>query len=234
MKYFEDKGLRSTESYKDYQRYIEYNIFTSAGVMKLDILEDLYNEVDKALSQGVGIEQFKRNIRYNLVKKGWLGQKEGEILTTPWRANLIYRQNLQTSFMSGRYKQMVENSASRPYWKYVGILDDNTRKEHAKLQNYFKNKVLHYSHPFWKVYYPPNGFYCRCRVQAYTEAEAKQMGWKVYKIPVKKPKIVIDENFAYNPALSHYRPDLKGYDKRLGDIIKQYIKELNKIAAAKS
>ena len=76
--------------------------------------------------------------------------------------------------MAGRYKQMIENANIRPYWRYVGVEDNNSRLNHLEVQNFFKNKVVKYNNPFWLSWYPPNGFNCRCGVESYTLDEVNK------------------------------------------------------------
>lgn len=51
--------------------------------------------------------------------------------------------------------------------KYITVGDSRVRPGHRKLNGVKKKK----GHPFWKTYYPPNGYKCRCDV---TEAEGAE------------------------------------------------------------
>ena len=96
-----------------------------------------------------------------LKKKGWWGKKEvtnpdtGEVRHvrqgSPSRLKLIYRQNTQSAYMAGRYKQQLENADSAPYLCYIAVLDQKTRPAHAALHN----MVFRYDDPFWGAMYRP-------------------------------------------------------------------------------
>ncbi|MEI8599767.1 phage minor head protein [Shewanella sp. PP-Sp27a-2] len=74
--------------------------------------------------------------------------------------------------MAGRYRRMLSRTKTHPYWQYVAIDDGQTRPAHARL----RGKVFRFDDPIWDIIYPPNGWGCRCRVRALTEAQVKAMG----------------------------------------------------------
>ena len=72
---------------------------------------------------------------------------------------------MQTAFMAGRYKAMLENADARPWWQYEAVLDRRTRPSHRILSG----RTFRFDDPFWSSHYPPNGFRCRCRVRALSD-----------------------------------------------------------------
>ncbi|MGL5392824.1 MAG: phage minor head protein, partial [Shewanella sp.] len=152
---------------------------TVAKATQMDVLTAIRNEVDAALSQGVSAKQFQAKLKPQLEKLGWWGKKEVDgrevQLGSPYRLNTIYRQNLQTAYMAGRYRRMLSRSKTHPYWQYVAIDDGQTRPAHARLSG----KVFRFDDPIWDIIYPPNGWGCRCRVRALTQAQVKAMGLTV-------------------------------------------------------
>ena len=83
---------------------------------------------------------------------------------------------MQTSYMTGRYATQMDNVDNRPYWEYVAVMDSSTRPEHAMLNGL----VYRYDDPFWKSFYPPNGWNCRCRVNALSDYKLKKKKLTVY------------------------------------------------------
>lgn len=185
VQYFRSKGIAVTENWHDLWQEAHARAFTVAGVAKLDLLQDIRGAVDTAIKEGRTERWFLNELAPILKKKGWWGKKEvtnpdtGEVRHvrqgSPSRLKLIYRQNTQSAYMAGRYKQQLENADYEPFWQYVAVLDQKTRPAHAALHN----MVFRYDDPFWGAMYPPNGWNCRCRVAAYSESRLKRRGLKV-------------------------------------------------------
>lgn len=174
--YFRAKGFAISDDWQDVWTRAHARAFTVAKAAQMDVLTAIRNEVDAALSQGLTAKQFQARLKPQLEKLGWWGKQEidgREVqLGSPYRLNTIYRQNLQTAYMAGRYRRMLSRSKTHPYWQYVAIDDGQTRPAHARL----RGKVFRFDDPIWDIIYPPNGWGCRCRVRALTEAQVKAMG----------------------------------------------------------
>ena len=182
--YFRAKGIAISDDWQDVWTRAHARAFTVAKATQMDVLTAIRNEVDAALSQGLTAKQFQANLKPQLEKLGWWGKKVIEVspgveqkvqLGSPYRLNTIYRQNLQTAYMAGRYRRMLSRTKTHPYWQYVAIDDGQTRPAHARL----RGKVFRFDDPIWDIIYPPNGWGCRCRVRALTEAQVKAMGLTV-------------------------------------------------------
>lgn len=224
IKYFQSKGIAAAENAEELIQAVQKNLFAITGVHKLNLLQDIYDEVLAAIENGTTIDQFKQNIYLKLVAKGYIGADLGEgekLALQPWRLDLIFRQNLQTSYMAGRYKQMWDNRGDRFYWQYIGILDNVTRPVHAAIQIYFEDKVLRCNHPWWDQFYPPNGYNCRCRVRAYTVKEVQALGLK--KIERMNNVFETDPGFDYNPGQTYFKPDLSKYSGPIAKIAESEI-----------
>ena len=179
--FFAGKGEQLAWDYTEVFGEANVHSFTVAKATSLELLRTIRAEVAKAIGPGQTFEQFKKALRPRLEEMGWWGKKEvldidtGEItqaqLGSVRRLRTIYQTNVQTAYMAGRYKRYVANAADRPYWRYVAIMDGRTRPAHAALNG----KVFRWDDPIWKVIWPPNGWGCRCRVVALTEAEFKAL-----------------------------------------------------------
>jgi len=174
--YFESKGYRVTFDWKELDQAAHAQAFTVAKAAQLGVLKDIREACATALKEGKTEAWFQKHLAPKLKEKGWWGKRPmvdprtGEErrvqLGSPARLKLIYRQNMQTAFMAGRYKQMLENADARPFWQYVAILDGRTRPSHKILNG----RTFRYDDPFWGSHYPPNGFNCRCRVRALSDS----------------------------------------------------------------
>lgn len=179
IKYFRKKGNKLTWDWYELWQDAHKRTFTVAKVMREDILNDIRSALDKALSEGKTFKEFSKELKPTLQKKGWWGEQivvdsagvaEKVQLGSMYRMKTIYRVNMQTSYMSGRYATQMDNVENRPYWEYVAIMDKSTRPEHAMLNGL----VYRYDDPFWQSFYPPNGWNCRCRVVALSDYKVKK------------------------------------------------------------
>jgi len=170
--YFKAKGYAITFDWHELQAEAAAKAFTVAKCVKLDILADIRDAVQKALDEGQTQRQFAKELTPKLQAKGWWGRQEvvdprtGEVrraqLGSPWRLRTIYETNLATAYAAGRYQEQLENAEDQPYWMYVAVMDARTRPAHAALSG----RTFRYDDPFWSSFYPPNGWNCRCRVRA--------------------------------------------------------------------
>ncbi|MBF0516366.1 MAG: minor capsid protein [Nitrospirae bacterium] len=222
--YFQKKGYKITWDWQEALREAHTKAFTVAKAMRLDILKDIRDAVDKALSEGLTLKEFQNGLEPILKAKGWWGKQEIGTedgiktvqLGSPRRLETIYRTNLQTAYMAGRYKGMMADVANRPYWQYVAVMDRRTRPSHAALNG----KIFRYDDAFWNTHYPPNGFRCRCRVRALDAQDMKDKGLKVEPSNSPYRHMQPDYGWDYNPGVDTWQPDLNKYPY---DIAKQFV-----------
>lgn len=202
IEYFESKGYAISFRWDDMLNEAHAKAFTVAGAMKLDLLSAIRGELDTALKQGKTLQSFRKEMEPILKKHGFWGEVEvtdpqtGEVRktnVTPWRLRTIYRTNMQSAYMAGRYQAQTEDD-NRPYLQYVALMDAKTRDSHAELNG----TVLHKDDPWWDTNYPPNGWGCRCRVRARSERDIKRAGLKV--LPPGSAKNIAATGFKSNPG----------------------------------
>lgn len=200
--------LRDTARWTDLWQAEHDRAFMVAGATKAGILSDLAAAVDKAIAQGTGLDAFKRDFNKIVAEKGWklspAGQgKDGK---DAWRARLIYRTNMSTSYAAGRLAQLVE--ANYPFWVYRHGASLEPREQHLA----WDGLILPPDHPFWATHAPPNGWGCSCYVVgARSMTAAKILGGKPdLKLPdnwqALDPRtgapVGIDKGWAYAPGAS--------------------------------
>lgn len=175
IRYFESKGYAIGFNWHDVEAKAHATAFTVAGVLKQDVLEDIRSALKKSLTEGGTLRQFERQLTPVLTQKGWLGKGlvadedgvlEGKQLT-PRRLRTIFETNMQSAYGAGRYEEQLANAAFRPYLERIAVLDTHTRPRHAAL-NGFTARI---DDPVWQFMYPPDGYGCRCRVRARTQAD---------------------------------------------------------------
>jgi SPP1 gp7 family putative phage head morphogenesis protein len=180
VEYFRSKGYTIGWDWRETLHEAHAKAFTVAKVMQVDVLQDIRGAVDRAIAEGRTLEQFKKELIPTLQRKGWWGEVVNEqtgetAYVGSRRLNTIYQTNLQTAYMTGRYRSMMENTANRPYWMYVAVMDGRTRPAHRQLNG----QVFRFDDQIWSYIYPPNGFRCRCRVRAISAAQVEAMGIKI-------------------------------------------------------
>jgi SPP1 gp7 family putative phage head morphogenesis protein len=183
--YLQQKGYRFSWRWHEMWQEAHARAFTVAKAMRLDLLQDIRGELERALMKGTTFEEFKRNLTPILQQKGWWGRQvvDGESvqLGSPRRLATIFNVNVQTAYSVGHYRHMTDPDVldARPYWRYVAVNDSRTRPAHRR----WHNTVLRHDHPWWDTHYPPCGWSCRCRAVSMSEREMKRGGYKVTQNP---------------------------------------------------
>jgi hypothetical protein len=146
--------------------------FVVAGAVKADLLADLAGAVDKAISKGTTLEEFRRDFRQIVETRGWHGWTgEGTAKGEAWRTRVIYQTNMRTSYAAGRHAQLVAGGYKFWVYRHGGSLEP--RLQHLG----WDGVALPPDHPFWSTHYPPNGWGCSCRAfGARSEAGIKRVG----------------------------------------------------------
>ncbi len=172
----ENKIILPTEHWADIRPQIHARGFMVTGALKHDLLADIHSEIANDLKNGSTLKDFRAKFDDICAKHGW--QPKGG---KDFRAKVIYNTNINMAYSSGRWAQMQQLKDIRPYAEYVAILDGKTRPHHRSLHG----QVHHIDSAFWEVYYPPNGWYCRCFIRSLNKAEME-----VYNI---EPEAFIDD-----------------------------------------
>ena len=200
IQYFRDKGYQQTFDWRDMWQEEHAYSFTVAKAMRNDILQDIRSAVDDALANGTTFEDFKKQLKPVLQSKGWWGRKmmvdpltgeEREVqLGSPRRLETIFDTNMRTAYAAGRWEQVQRTKKTRPYLRYIAILDERTRHDHRN----WHNTVKHADDPFWDEHYPPNGWNCRCSVQQLNDRDLQRYGLEVTKANPSGPdKVWVDQ-----------------------------------------
>ena len=194
-------NLVPTARWDDIQRDAHDTGFMVAGAAKADLLADLAMAVDRAVSEGRGLGEFRKDFRSIVERNGWHGWTgEGTRAGERWRTRTIYQTNAITSYSAGRLAQLQEGGFDLWIYRHNDSVR-NPRPEHVKLDGL----TLPAKHPLWKRYYPPNGWGCQCYVVgARSAAGARRLGgdpdkglpegWDADQAPG------IDEGWDYQPG----------------------------------
>lgn len=220
VRFLKNKRPLPAEEYKRLAEAAKVKAFTVSGYTSAEVLQEFLNALEQAIEEGKTKEQFQKRMDSFLKDKGYEG-------LNPWKSDTIFRTNIQTAFQSGHYKSMTEPETlrMRPYWQYQTAGDGEVRETHAAMEG----KVYRADDPIWDLWYPPNGFKCRCTVVSLTESQVERRGLRVekkapfdldYETGEIKP-VMPDKGFSSNPAKSTWKPDLSNISKPLREIFRE-------------
>lgn len=205
--FFRQKLNLPTAAWDDIWQAAHDRAFVVAGATKADLLDDLRQAVEKAISEGTTLETFRQDFRKIVTDHGWHGWT-GEDRTggEAWRTRVIYETNLRTAYAAGREAQLADPGLQKlmPFRRYVhndSVL--NPRPQHLA----WHGLTLPHDHPFWKTHSPPNGWGCRCRVTAVLKPKAGDptappTGWDEISEKTGAP-VGIDKGWGYQPGASN-------------------------------
>ncbi|WP_439240889.1 phage minor head protein [Lonepinella sp. BR2474] len=221
-----------------------------ANLSSLEMTKDIYQSLAEAQAKGIAFGQWKKDLVAHFEKKGWVvghdkkisrgidgtilaDPKTGELFGTPRRLETIFRTNMQQAFAAQNYQALRDNADERPYWQYSAVNDDRTRPSHGAMDGL----IYRFDDPFWSVFYPPNGFNCRCTVIALADRDIERDKLFVsdgednlieHERPLKQGTekttafklpdgrlAVTDRGFDYNVGKMSYRPNLDNYPETL-------------------
>ena len=199
--WFKSREVVSNDEFDALSARAKRKAFTVANVAQLDIVNQAWEAVDKAISKGTTLEDFKRDIADEL-EKAW----GGTVDDPAWRLETIFRTNVQASYGAGRYEQATDPAVldDRPVWMFDAVLDGRT----TKVCRACDGTKLPASHPWWKSHVSPLHFNCRSTFTALTEEEAG-------KLTARPPKEQASDGFGLPPDESEWEPDTEKYPEEL-------------------
>ena len=164
-----------------YTREHDY-AFVVAGANRDEIVSGFRQAIERAIEDGTTLEDFRRDFDRIVAQTGW-SYNGGR----NWRSRVIYETNLRSSYMAGRYEQLMAVRNERPYWQYIhSDAVENPRPEHEALNGL----ILRWDDPFWNYFFPINAWGCQCSVRALSEDDLRRMGKDG---PDTAPAIVMEE-----------------------------------------
>lgn len=247
IEYFKNKGYAFSWDWRDVWQEAQARAFTVAKAMKLDVLQTIRDEVQKALDDGMMLADFQKALEPKLVDLGWWGPHEivdadGVVSTiqlgSPARLKTIYETNLRTSYQAGSYREMMESMDDAPYGQFVAIIDQNTRPAHAALNG----MVFRLDDPFWDTHWPPLDWGCRCSVRQLSDRDVQKKKLTVssgegnladstitmsdgekatvttYRDPKTGATTATGPGWNYNPGKVEWEPDLAKYDPDIANL----------------
>ena len=196
------------EVYKELEKKSKDRAFSVSHYSSAEVLNQFLRELVNAVEDGTTYDTFLENMNTFLERNGYTA-------VNPWHASVIFETNVQTAYNAGHYETMQKAK------KYKTAGDGRVRETHAAMQD----KVYAADDPIWHVWYPPNGYRCRCTVVSLTEEQVKRMGLEVSSKPPTSLTefgdipVFPDKGFSNNPATTPWRPDMSGFNETLKSIL---------------
>ena len=200
--WFLDKEILTREDFNKLAAEMKGKAFTAARVLAADELQAVYDAVLTAIESGQTLRDFVLATE--------------EILTRPWHRETVFRTNVLSSYGAGHWEQAQEIRALRPYARYSAVMDGRTRPSHAALHGL----IYPLDHPFWRTYWPPWDYNCRCFAVTLSQWEVEQGGLQVRQggtghLP--RPQ----NDFVSPAAGGRWQPDYGKYAPELGAALQE-------------
>lgn len=225
LQFLQGKTPLLPDEYFNLKAEYKAQAFSVQGYTSLEILGTFMEELERAIREGTTKETFRENMNSFLEQKGYEG-------INPSRANTIFLTNIQTAYNVGHYKSMTDETTTklRPYWQYHTAGDEAVRETHLAMEG----KVYRYDDPIWDIWYPPNGFNCRCTVTTLSKRQMEQRGYELetmipHDVDYSTGEILFkypDKGFSHNPAKTEWKPDVSKYSPELKTVFRE--RELKK------
>ena len=202
--WFLDKEILTREDFNKLAAELKGKAFTAARVLAADELQAVYDACLAAIEQGMTLSDFVKATE--------------EILTRPWHRETVFRTNVLSSYGAGHWEQAQEIRSLRPYARYSAVMDGRTRPSHAALHGL----VYPLDHPFWRTYWPPWDYNCRCAAITLSQWEVDQGGLQVRQGGIGH--LPQPQNDFVSPAAGgRWQPDFSKYAPELGAALQQSV-----------
>ena len=194
----------------DVTKKVNETFFYIKRSLELETTRTLYNNLLDNLSNGGTLKDWLEASKTILDKTG-LGD-------SPWYLELVYRNNMQSSYNAGAFYNQELNKKNKPYGLYDAIDDERT----SEICQILNGKVYPLDHPFWNRYLPPNHHGCRSKRITLSKEELEEYGLTVSKTVTKEIKELKNKmgNF-YGTQVSGIKKAIKQKEKEIEEMKNQ-------------
>lgn len=200
VSYLLDKDVVTREEFDAIEDWAKIRAFTVTGINKLDVLQQILENLVETVNGGGTLNDFQDDL-------GDILDSAGLDQLSPWRAETIFRTNIQSAYGRGAWEEGTDPDIADNIWgwKYWTVGDDRVRDEHDALQG------LAFATGDGDEFFPPWDFNCRCHAEWITVAEAQDEGLESADAPEEAQNALKDSDFV-SPAISdEYDPDIEDY-----------------------
>ena len=153
------------------------------------IAAEVEEALDQAVREGRTLNEFREAVDAVTTARGLKD-------LDPWHVETVFRTNLASAYSGGQWTgaKILEEAGRLGAAEYVAAQDDRTRPTHAAMDGWWGPL----SHPAWAIWWPPNGWNCRCGVRILTPEEVEARGG--LQAAPQPPAVSPDPGFAGNPG----------------------------------
>lgn len=166
--FFRNKLNVTTESWTDIYAAEHDWAFMVAGANRNDLVSDFRVAVERAIADGVTLEQFRTDFDNIITRYGW-DYNGGR----NWRSRIIYDTNLFSSYQAGRFAQQWALRETMPFLQYC----HSDAVEHPReLHLSWDGLILYIDDPWWLTHYPINAWGCQCYTLSRSRDDLRRLG----------------------------------------------------------
>lgn len=190
--------------------------FWVAGVADADLVQQVYDEIDRAISDGTTLDDFKAAV--------------GEKLEDAWgaadapRIETVFRTNVMGAQSAGRNTVMTDPVVlqARPYWRYDRMSGaDHSHDEPGHICGQMDGVIRPADDPIWQKAHPPMHHRCGCVLTPLSRSDTASEGG-VSRVPSLGDGPA--DGFGRMPAgpgEDAWVPDIAAYAPEIGDVLRK-------------
>lgn len=169
IQYFLNKSPILFDKLEEISAKVQESYFYIKKSTSLEVTKALYNNLLSTLNEGKTFKDWLK-MSEDVLNKSGFGNN-------PWYLELVYRNNLMTTYNAGTFYNQELNKKNKPYGMYDAVGDNRT----TDLCKSLDGLVYPLDHSFWKNFLPPNHHGCRSRRIALSKDDVKEYGLTIHK-----------------------------------------------------
>ncbi|RGN00768.1 DUF935 family protein [Fusobacterium mortiferum] len=169
IQYFLNKSPILFDKLEEVSAKVQESYFYIKKSTSLEVTKALYNNLLSTLNEGKTFKDWLK-MSEDVLNKSGFGNN-------PWYLELVYRNNLMTTYNAGTFYNQELNKKNKPYGMYDAVGDNRT----TDLCKSLDGLVYPLDHSFWKDFLPPNHHGCRSRRIALSKDDVKEYGLTIHK-----------------------------------------------------
>ena len=183
-----NKPLMSKKDFEKLSDDMKRKAFTIAGQESAELQYYIREEIVAAVGQGMTLDEIRAYAMTAFDRYGITEQ-------TNYHAATVFRTNLESAFADAQWIAIHDekNLSEIAFLEYVTERDVRVRPKHRAMDGIIRPV----NDPVWLIWWPPNGYNCRCRIRIITKKEADE---KNIQPSPTLPWVQPDDGFANAPT----------------------------------